>query len=120
MADAHPGALEVDLSSAARDDRGLRCMWFWTLYPGEVQASLVDGIRTSRVILPAKLSSDLTLGDGQTAKVVAQTCALAARNHGHGLVFPRPDGLKAECEGPPACTRCADDLAHLLAGQGPA
>lgn len=34
-------------------------------------------------------------------------------NQGHGHVTPRPDGVKARCEGPPCCDVCARELANL-------
>jgi hypothetical protein len=37
------------------------------------------------------------------------------RNHGHGHVFPRPDGVKARCGGPAMCSVCAADAARKVA-----
>jgi hypothetical protein len=34
-------------------------------------------------------------------------------NTGHGHVWPRPDGIKARCGGPPFCTVCITDLIAL-------
>lgn len=36
-------------------------------------------------------------------------------NGGHGHVFPRPDGHRARCGGPPLCSECARDLARKQA-----
>lgn len=33
----------------------------------------------------------------------------SAKNVGHGHIFPRPDGVKARCCGPPRCRECAAD-----------
>lgn len=33
-------------------------------------------------------------------------------NTGHGHVFPRPDGFKARCGGPPLCFLCVADAAE--------
>lgn len=38
------------------------------------------------------------------------------RNVGHGHVFPRPDGVRARCGGPPICTECAIDAASKALG----
>jgi len=35
----------------------------------------------------------------------------AARNVGHGHVFPRPDGRLSRCGGPALCRTCSDDAA---------
>ncbi|WP_424138650.1 hypothetical protein [Roseomonas chloroacetimidivorans] len=32
-------------------------------------------------------------------------------NTGHGHVWPRPDGVRMRCGGPPMCAQCARDLA---------
>jgi hypothetical protein len=37
--------------------------------------------------------------------------AEAARNVGHGHVFPRPDGRRARCGGPALCPDCTSDAA---------
>lgn len=36
------------------------------------------------------------------------------RNHGHGHVFERPDGMRARCGGPGICSECAKDLARKV------
>ena len=39
-------------------------------------------------------------------------------NSGHGHVWERPDGVKARCGGPGICTKCSQDLAAVIKGQG--
>jgi len=39
-------------------------------------------------------------------------------NVGHGRVFVRPDGKRAQCGGPPICRECAQDAAILEARDG--
>lgn len=37
-------------------------------------------------------------------------------NHGHGHVFPRADGIRARCGGPPICDECDKDYFHKNGG----
>jgi hypothetical protein len=37
------------------------------------------------------------------------TLSSVGLNIGHGHVFPRADGLRAMCEGPPMCSECSKD-----------
>lgn len=41
-------------------------------------------------------------------------------NIGHGHVYPRPDGNKARCGGPPLCPECARDAARKAVDEGAA
>lgn len=34
---------------------------------------------------------------------------LYGTNSGHGHVWPRPDGLRVRCSGPPLCAECQSD-----------
>lgn len=38
-----------------------------------------------------------------------------SRDHRHGHVVPRPDGVKARCGGPALCASCCAELLALIA-----
>lgn len=74
------GQREVDLRTADLDENGDHCLWHWLPEEHQGSVSLIRGIRAPRVYMPD----------------IEGVMAAPARNVGHGYVFPRPDGYKAD------------------------